>query len=205
MDKKWWTLLAVCTGTFMLLLDVTIVIVAQPAIQSRAARELQRCAVGPRRLCADPGLAAADLGRAGRPVRAQAAVRHRAGHLHPRVAAVRRGPGPADADRVPERPGRRRGDHVRHLAGPAREQLPGPGPGRGVRGLGGDHRRVHGARPGARRRDHHELELARHLPGQRADRRPGRGADGLAGRASPSRLIPRPRTGPGSRCSRPVW
>jgi EmrB/QacA subfamily drug resistance transporter len=33
MDKKWWTLLAVCAGTFMLLLDVTIVIVAQPAIQ----------------------------------------------------------------------------------------------------------------------------------------------------------------------------
>ena len=34
MDKKWWTLVAVCTGTFMLLLDVTIVTVAQPAIQS---------------------------------------------------------------------------------------------------------------------------------------------------------------------------
>src|ERR1700728_1336687 len=34
MDKKWWTLVAVCTGTFMLLLDVTIVIVAQPAIQA---------------------------------------------------------------------------------------------------------------------------------------------------------------------------
>ena len=34
MAKKWWTLIAVCTGTFMLLLDVTIVIVAQPAIQS---------------------------------------------------------------------------------------------------------------------------------------------------------------------------
>ena len=33
MEKKWWTLLAVCAGTFMLLLDVTIVIVAQPAIQ----------------------------------------------------------------------------------------------------------------------------------------------------------------------------
>src|SRR5262249_31737259 len=33
MDKKWWTLLAVCAGMFMLLLDVTIVIVAQPAIQ----------------------------------------------------------------------------------------------------------------------------------------------------------------------------
>jgi EmrB/QacA subfamily drug resistance transporter len=34
MEKKWWTLIAVCAGIFMLLLDVTIVIVAQPAIQS---------------------------------------------------------------------------------------------------------------------------------------------------------------------------
>src|SRR5689334_18051609 len=34
MDKKWWTLLAVCAGVFMLLLDVTIVTVAQPAIQA---------------------------------------------------------------------------------------------------------------------------------------------------------------------------
>ncbi|GAA1951916.1 MFS transporter [Kitasatospora viridis] len=33
MAKKWWTLLAVCVGTFMLLLDVTIVIVALPDIQ----------------------------------------------------------------------------------------------------------------------------------------------------------------------------
>ncbi len=33
MEKKWWTLLAVCVGTFMLLLDVTIVIVAIPNIQ----------------------------------------------------------------------------------------------------------------------------------------------------------------------------
>ena len=33
-NNKWWTLVAVCTGVFMLLLDVTIVTVAQPAIQS---------------------------------------------------------------------------------------------------------------------------------------------------------------------------
>jgi EmrB/QacA subfamily drug resistance transporter len=34
MDRKWWTLIGVSTGIFMLLLDVTIVVVAQPAIQA---------------------------------------------------------------------------------------------------------------------------------------------------------------------------
>ncbi len=33
MDRKWWTLIAVCTGTFMLLLDITVVNVALPNIQ----------------------------------------------------------------------------------------------------------------------------------------------------------------------------
>jgi EmrB/QacA subfamily drug resistance transporter len=33
MDRKWWTLFAVCTGTFMLLLDITVVNVALPDIQ----------------------------------------------------------------------------------------------------------------------------------------------------------------------------
>src|SRR5207237_6961452 len=33
MDRKWWTLVAACTATFMLLLDITIVNVALPNIQ----------------------------------------------------------------------------------------------------------------------------------------------------------------------------
>lgn len=33
MPRKWWTLIAVCTATFMLLLDITVVNVALPAIQ----------------------------------------------------------------------------------------------------------------------------------------------------------------------------
>src|SRR5689334_23065371 len=34
MERKWWTLLAVCTGVFMLLLDITIVNVALPDMQA---------------------------------------------------------------------------------------------------------------------------------------------------------------------------
>ncbi len=33
MDKRWWTLVAVCLGTFMLLLDITIVNVALPQVE----------------------------------------------------------------------------------------------------------------------------------------------------------------------------
>jgi EmrB/QacA subfamily drug resistance transporter len=34
LDRKWWTLITVCTATFMLLLDITVVNVALPSIQT---------------------------------------------------------------------------------------------------------------------------------------------------------------------------
>ena len=34
MERKWWTLVAVCVATLMLLIDVTIVNVALPNIQT---------------------------------------------------------------------------------------------------------------------------------------------------------------------------
>ena len=41
MERKWWTLLAVCVATFMLLLDITIVNVALPDIQRDLGAELR--------------------------------------------------------------------------------------------------------------------------------------------------------------------
>src|SRR4051794_16757826 len=40
MDRKWWTLLAVCVATFMLLLDITVVNVALPDIQKSLGASL---------------------------------------------------------------------------------------------------------------------------------------------------------------------
>ena len=72
MERKWWTLLTVCVATFMLLLDITIVNVALPAIERALHALVLRPAVGRRRLRARPRDVRADGGVARRPVRPQA-------------------------------------------------------------------------------------------------------------------------------------
>jgi hypothetical protein len=43
MERKWWTLVAVAVGIFMLLLDVTIVNVALPDIERRSTPRCRTC------------------------------------------------------------------------------------------------------------------------------------------------------------------
>ena len=38
LERKWWTLIAVCTAIFMLLLDITVVNVALPDVQETSMR-----------------------------------------------------------------------------------------------------------------------------------------------------------------------
>ena len=91
MDRKWWTLVAVCVATFMLLLDITIVNVALPDIaDATCTRQLHRPAVGDRRLRADARRAAADRRLAGRPARPPARLRRSAWSSSPSASLLLR-------------------------------------------------------------------------------------------------------------------
>ena len=136
-SHKWWTLAAVCTGVFMLLLDVTIVNVALPDIERGVPRLTVGPAVGDRRLRADPGRFPAHGGIARGSLRAADPVRRRDHDLHARVARLRA----RDEFAVPGRRARRargrRGDHVRDLARVARPDVPRQGSRRRVRRCSG--------------------------------------------------------------------
>jgi MFS family permease len=124
MERKWWTLVAVCVATLMLLIDVTIVNVALPNIQSALHAnfsDVQWVVDAYSLLLAALLLTAGSLGR---PLRASTCVRHRPDRVHRELAAVRPGNHPAVPQPRPGRAGRGRRDAVRHLARVARPDVP---------------------------------------------------------------------------------
>ena len=137
MERKWWTLIAVSIAIFMLLLDITVVNVALPEIQHRAGLLLQRSAVGRQRLLPDPRRLPVHLRGGRRPDRRRrvfviglivftgASAGLQAVHLGP------------DAEPRAGGAGGRRGDDVRHLAGPDRGGVPRQGAGTAFGVFGG--------------------------------------------------------------------
>ena len=187
--RPWWPLVAVCLGTFMLLVDVTIVNVALPPIAASLGTSfggLQWVIDGyaPR-----PGRTAHGHGHARRPVRPAPLLPRRARGLRGRVAGLRPGPDRGRARRGPHRAGRRRGGDVRDHGRPHRDHVPRPEPRHRLRRLGGGQRARRRGRPAARRAAHADVGLAGDLPGQPAGR-------GDRGGADPRRRV---RVGPGRR------
>ena len=171
MDRKWWTLIAVCVGTFMLLLDVTIVNVALPAIQTSlhaSFSDLQWVVDAYSLMLAALLLTTGSLADLfGRRLR----VRDRAGHLHASARCCRAWP------QTPLWLNLARG--AQGVGGAAMfstslallgSAFQGRERGHRVRGLGGDHRPGRRDRPGRRRRADHRPVVAVDLPGQRPDR-----------------------------------
>ena len=173
-DKgRWWTLVAVCTGVFMLLLDVTIVNVALPDIQGQFDASLSGLqwvidayALSLAALLLTAGSLADIFGR--RKVFVIGTALFTLGSLLCGLAPEHRVP----RDR-PGRPGHRRRRDVRDLAGDPRHDVHRQGPRRRLRRLRRDHRRGRGDRPGARRHPHQRPVVALDLLRQPADL-PGR-------------------------------
>ena len=151
MDRKWWTLIAVCTGVFMLLLDVTIVNVALPQIETAFKANLSDLqwvidayALTLAALLLTAGSIADLAGR--RRVFAIGIVVFTLGSVLCGVGAELAVP----VTRA-RAAGRRRRDHVRDRAGAAGPGVPAAGARRGLCRVRRGDRRGGGRRAGARR------------------------------------------------------
>jgi hypothetical protein len=103
---------------------------------ARTRRDVQRHAVGGRRVPARAGRRAADLGVARRPVWPAAGIRCRARHVYFWLPPLRAGSISSHADHLPGGSGRRRVDALRDLARLARSEFPGQAARRRFRRLG---------------------------------------------------------------------
>ena len=175
LDRKWWTLIAVCTATFMLLLDITVVNVALPDIQRSLHATLQRHPVGRRRLLADARRVPPHRRGARRHVRTARGVRHRARRLLRVLAGVRAGHLLAHAQPVEGAPRASAAPSCsppRWPSSPARSRGRERGTAFGI--YGAVARRCGGGRAAGRRGHHQRDRLAVDLLRQRPHRRGGR-------------------------------
>ena len=194
-DTRWRALVVLCAGMLMIILDGTIVTVALPSIQSDLGFSQSSLAwVVNAYLIAFGGLLLL-AGRLGDLIGRRLMFLSGLAVFTARLAAVRAGRQPGDADRRALRPGRRRRDGVGGDPGHDRDDVP-----RAARAGEGD-RRLQLRRLGRRldraarrRRAHAGHQLALDLLRQHPDRH----RDGRAGRAA-ARRRPRDRARRGRR------
>ena len=170
LERKWWTLIAVCTAVFMLLLDITVVNVALPDIQRElhsSFSDLQwvvdAYSLTLAAFLLTAGVAGDIYGR--RIIFAVGLIVFSAASF-----AVRAVDHAVDAQPGARRAGRRRRHHVRHLAGADRRRVHRPGPRHRLRPLRRRHRRRRGHRPAGGRRHHQRVGMAVDLLRQRPHR-----------------------------------
>ena len=174
--RPWWPLVAVCLGTFMLLVDVTIVNVALPPIAASlgttfAALQwvIDGYALALAALLMVTGTLADRFGRR---------AFYLAGLGVFAVASLACGLAPSAGALVAARVVQGAGGAAMFATTAAlhRHDLPRPAPRHGLRRLGRGQRARRRVRPAARRSAHPGLGLARDLPGQPAGRRARGGA-----------------------------
>ena len=190
MEKKWWTLLAVCVGTFMLLLDVTIVVVAIPDIQrglhasfGQIQWVIDAYALTLASLLLTAGVLADRYGR--RLLFSIGLVIFTLGSL---LCGLAQDP----LMLILSRSGQGIGGAIMFATSLALlgNSFRGKDRGGGFRGLGRHHGSGRVARPDTRWGHHYRDQLAGHLPGQRTYRRGGGGHHVVA-----SRRVARPAPG----------